>query len=340
MRRAAIVSVAALLMSCGIAGSGEEKQGSGDQSQWTLTATLSRPNLTVQHGSTDTTTLIITRGGGFTGDVQIASIETPGITTVISTPVTVGSVTTAKISVTPGTASDVVYTIPIPLQIDSKVDNLNSHLDLSLNVTRKNGFWTTAPTTMSVARGGASGPTRVTFTKTGFTDDVTMSLPLFNGAPAGITATFSPNPIVGDTVTSMTILIDSSVPEGSYSVGVRCNGGGYQGTAPLTITVTAAAGLSMNAVTNPVLVARGGQSGTLINLVRTNLTAGITPTVTSTLPAGVTVTFGPPTSFGPTISMNVATTLAATPGTFTVSVTSGGVGVPLVTIPITVTISP
>ncbi len=323
-----------------IGGDNNNNNGTGDKSKWAVALALPRSTLTVQHGSTDTMTLTVTRSGGFTGAVTLVADMLPGAAVTLGNQATTGAVTSALLSVSPYTGSDVVYSIPFGVHVNTDVDNVRLDTMIVLNVTRKNGFWTTAPATMSVGRGGASGPTRVTFTKTGFTDDVTASLPLFNGAPAGITATFSPNPIVGDTVTMMTVLVDASVPEGSYSVGVRMNGGGYQGTAPLTLTVTAAVGLSMNFATNPLIMAKGLGNSTFINLVRTNLTAGITPTVTSTLPTGVTVSFGPPTSFGPTVSMSVNTTAAAAPGTYTVNVTSGGAGVPVVTIPLTLTITP
>ena len=317
----------------------DPKDGTGDPSAWVITATLSRPTLTVPHTGTDTSTVTVTRSGGFTGAVTFGADAPPNMAATFTNVVTSGTTTTALLTVGVSSGGG-VYSIPFPVHANGPEASVHSDQTVTINVVHNVGFWTTAPATMSVAAGSASGPTRVTFTKTGFTDDVTMSLALLNGAPTGITATFTPNPIVGDTVTSMTVLVDPAVPLGTYSLGVRTNGGGYQGTAPLALTVTAAATLTMSAVTNPIVIARGGQGGTLINLVRTNFSLGITPVITSTLPVGVTASFGPPTSFGPTVSLNVIPTPAAQPGTFTINVTSGGVGVPVVTIPITVTITP
>ena len=339
MRPARILALAALSTACAIAGGEDSHNGTGDPANWTVTATFARPTLTVPHGGQDTVTVTVTRGGGYTGAIDFFVDSIPGFTAVLSNIQTSGLTTTALFTVGFGPGG-LVFSTPYSVHANADKEGLHADPTITVNVVHNNGFWTTAPARLSVARGSASGPTRVTFTKTGFTDDVTMSLPLFNGAPAGITATFTPNPIAGDTVTSMTILVDTSVPEGSYSLGVRCNGGGYQGTAPLTLTVTAAAGLSMSFVTNPLIVARGAQNATFINLVRTNLTAGITPTITSTLPTAVAASFGPPTSFGLTVSLNFNVNIAAIPGTYTVNVTSGGVGVPVVTIPLTLMITP
>ena len=339
------VTAGAFLGACTISPVGGDdnkptNNGTGSESNWTLTVTPARPALTIQHGNSDTVTITATRGGGFTGAIAFYSDSTVGVPTTITNMVTTGTVTTALLTVGTTTFNDNIISFPLNVRASATSANVFGDAALTLNITRKNGFWTTAPAAMSVAAGAGSGPTRVTFTKTGFTSDVTASLPLFNGAPAGITATFTPNPIVGDTVTSMTILVDGAVPEGTYSVGVRMNGGGYQGTAPLSLTVTARATLTMSFVTNPLIVAKGSGNSTLINLVRTNFTAGITPTVTSTLPTGVTVSWGPSTSFGPTISMSVSASAAAVAGTYILSVTSGGVGVPIVTIPLTLTITP
>ena len=341
--RTLCVIVIGFLSACTISpigGGGDNNNGTGDKSKWAISLALPRSTLNIAHGSTDTMTMTVTRSGGFTGAVTLDVDPVGGAAITVTNVATVGTVTTALLSVSPYTGSDLPYTIPFGVHVNTAEQAVHVDATITLNVMHKIGFWTTAPATMSVAAGAGSNPTRVTFTKTGFTDDVTASLPLFNGAPAGITATFSPNPIVGDTVTSMTILVDGAVPEGTYSVGVRMNGGGYQGTAPLSLTVTARATLTMSFATNPLIVAKGFSNSTFINLVRTNFTSGITPTVTSTLPTGVTVGFGPPTSFGPTVSMSVITTAAAVAGTYTISVTSGGAGVPIVTIPLTLTITP
>lgn len=336
------VCLAVLAAAAGCKPADEQNQGTGDPSQWTLTATFSRPDLTIQHGNTDTTTIVVTRGGGFTGQVTISTpFVPPGITATIDNIATTGTTTTARLTVMPGTGSDLVYSIPIP--VDVAADGADLHTDppptVNINVTRKNGFWVTAPATMSVPRGASSGPITVHFTKTGFSSDVTMSL-FQNTAPAGITATFTPNPIASDTNTTMVVSVDPSVVEGTYSVGVRANGGGYQGTAPMTVTVTAAPGLTMVPASPTMTVTKGTQGSNVFTLNRTNLPGLITMSSSSTtLPAAVTVSFGPNPAGGPSTTMFVnVPLLSVQSGTYVINVTSGGTGVPVVTVPITLTI--
>jgi len=336
MRFLPLLLLASAAIGCG--GTSDPVQGTGNPSLWTLTATFARSSITLQHGATDTVTVRVTRGGGFTGTVEILADSTPGLSTAISNVVTTGTTTTALLTLSAGTGSDVVYTIPIGVHAVATGAELHSDPTLEVTVTRKNGFWTTAPATLSVPRGGASGPINVHFTKTGFTDPVTLSLALFNGAPAGLTATFTPNPVVQDTNSTMTVLVDASVPEGTYSVGTRANGGGYQGTAPMTLTVTPGATLTMVAGTNPLIVVKGANNVSVITLTRTNLPGLITMSVTSTLPAGISVSFGPNPAGGTTSSMLVSATAGSASGSFVLSVSSGGPGVPVVTIPVTVTV--
>ena len=246
MRPARILALAALSTACAIAGGDDSHNGTGDPANWTVTATFARPTLTVPHGGQDTVTVTVTRGGGYTGAIDFFVDSIPGFTAVLSNIQTSGLTTTALFTVGFGPGG-LVFSTPYSVHANADKEGLHADPTITVNVVHNNGFWTTAPARLSVARGSASGPTRVTFTKTGFTDDVTMSLPLFNGAPAGITAT---------------------------------------------------------------------------------------------LPTAVAASFGPPTSFGSTVSLNFNVNIAAISGTYTVNVTSGGVGVPVVTIPLTLMITP
>ena len=212
---ALLLASAALGCGGGDGGTNDPDQGTGNPSLWTLTATFARSSITLQHGATDTVTVRVTRGGGFTGAVVIFADSNAGLGAAISNVVTNGTTTTALLTLTAGTGSDIVYTIPIGVHVVATGADLHSDPTLEVNVTRKNGFWTTAPATLSVPRGGTSGPINVHFTKTGFTDPVTLSLPLFNGAPAGITGSFTPNPVIQDTNSTMTVAVDASVPEGT-----------------------------------------------------------------------------------------------------------------------------
>jgi hypothetical protein len=338
MRLLPALLLSAAFIGCGGEGDKGPVEGTGDSSLWTVTATLARPSVTLQHGASDTLTVTVTRGGGFTGTVEIFADSTPGLGAVISNVRSSGTTTTALLTLTAGTQSDVVYTIPILVHVQATGVEIHSDPTLTVNVTRKNGFWTTAPPTLSVARGGTSGPINVHFTKTGFTDPVALSLPIFNGGPAGITATFTPNPVASDTNSTMTVSVDGTVPEGSYSAGVRVNGGGYQGTAPITITVTPGASLSIVACVNPLIVLKNSNNFCALTFTRTNLPGLITMSVTSTLPAGISVSFGPNPVGGTSSAMTVSATGGAASGSFVLNVTSGGPGVPVVTLPITVTV--
>ena len=332
--RGLMLALPGLVGGCSALGAGEPTQ-----EKWTVQVSLSRPSISIPHAASDNLTITVARGGGFTGPVIFSAAPPPGLTAVFSDIVTTGTVTTALITVGAGANSNLTYTTVIPLHVATPSD-LVADLGLEVSVTPKVGFWVTAPATLSVPRGSASGPIRVTFTKTGFTDDVTMSLALFNGAPAGITATFTPNPIVVDTVTSMTVMVDPSVSEGTYTVGTRANGGGYQGTSPLSLTVTAAPTLGLTLNSSTLNVVRGTNLATLLTFQRTNFTAPITMTVTSPPPFGMVISFSPNPSPGATTLVNVNATPAMALGTYIISLTSSGFGVPVVTIPLTVTVLP
>src|SRR4051812_20543623 len=56
MRLAGAFAASLVLVGCSLLKDESADQGTGDKSQWTLTTTLSRPTITIQHGGTDTVT--------------------------------------------------------------------------------------------------------------------------------------------------------------------------------------------------------------------------------------------------------------------------------------------
>src|SRR5438034_118068 len=71
------------------------------------------------------------------------------------------------------------------------------------------------PTALTIVQ-GASAPTTVTVTRTNFTGAVTLSL---GGAPAGVTAAFTPTAPTG-TSSTLTLSVGIAVAPGTYNLTV------------------------------------------------------------------------------------------------------------------------
>ncbi len=337
--RLASVAIACVTLGCqlpvGEAAKTDPANGTGSVKNWAFTISPSHNNFTVQAGTTDTMVLTITRVGGFTGPVNLEIMNPDGGVTVTSEPVTTtGAITTTnvltKVNGPHLPLADVGYGIhaaPVSTDVEGQ------SLDVKYSIVRKTGTFINAPATLSVGR-GQSISQRITITRTSY--DLPVPFTLFN-APQGVTATFSPNPVT-DTVTQMTLTADASAVEGTYSIGVRDNEGTtFQGTAPVTLTVTAPGSIAISTPINPLAVPKNTTVPAGIIITRTNYTGPVTITV-SGVPDGVTTAFTSPVS-GNNVPINFINSGSGTPGAYPILITASGPGLTSVSLTLTINVS-
>jgi hypothetical protein len=228
------------LGACGLVQPEEDDNGTGDRANWAFTGTASKTNVTIQQGVTDTILITVTRSGGFTGPVQVVPAPTMGFTLSVGTPATSGTTTTTPLIVSiPASFGLLNAPFQFFANLVPSADGMHEvGLTFNLTVTPKPGLFVQAQSSVTIPASGAPVNFPFAIVRTQFPDDVSFSL---INAPAGITATFSPNPLTGGaTQSTMTIRTNGTVAAGTYtSLGLRANAGlPSQGTAPLTVIVT------------------------------------------------------------------------------------------------------
>jgi hypothetical protein len=313
--------------------------GTGSTNNWSFTMSLAHNNFTVAQNATDTDIVTFTRVGGFTGPINLEFMNPDSGVVLTSEPVTTsGAITTTRLLTHVNGPhqpfANAIYGLhaaPVSTEVEGQFTNVN------FSIVRKDGTFINAPTALSVGR-GQSIQQRVSIIRTNYNVPVPFVLALFNGAPAGITATFSPNPVT-DTVTQMTLSVDASVPEGTYSIGVRDNEGipNFQGTAPVTLTVTPAGTISLSANLTTLAIPKNTTVPGGITITRNNYAGPVTITL-SGVPAGVTTSIANPIT-GNNFSINFTNTATGTPGSYPVVVTASGPGLTPVSITITINVS-
>jgi len=109
-------------------------------------------------------------------------------------------------------------------------------------------------------------------------------------------------------------------------------------TTTLTVTVTAAAAIVLT--TSPAtLSVQQGQSGTTtLTIARTNFTGAVALT-SSGEPAGVAVSFNPPSVTGTTSTVTVAVGAAVAANTYTITLTGAGTGITSATVTLSLTVT-
>ena len=292
-----------------------------------MSIALAHNNFTVAQAATDTNVVTITRTGGFTGPVNFEFNIPPdsGITLTAEPITTTGAVTTTRILTAVRGAHpplpNLIYNLhaaPVSTEVEG------AFVDVHFDIVRKNGTFINAPTTLTVGR-GQSIVQRVSIIRTNYNPAVPLNLVF---APAGMTATFSPNPIAaGDTVSQMTLTADASLAEGVYNVGVRSSEGivGIQGTAPVAVTVTPAGTFTFSLTAGTLAVPTNTTVPVGVNIVRTNFSGPITFNVTG-VPPGVNLLINNPAT-GNNFQISFGNTAQSVAGSYQVQVTATAPGV-------------
>ncbi len=164
----------------------------------------------------------------------------------------------------------------------------------------------------------------------GFTGSVSFSIA---GLPAGVTASFSPNPTTKSS--TMTITAGSSALVGVYNLIITGTSGSAVTTTPLQLSVLAPT-FSVSSTSAGITLHQGGTATAILYATSpAPLPSGVT-LVASALPSGVTASFSPdPTNI--TSTMTLSASNAAPLGTSSVTVTGTCCGLTAsTTVPVTV----
>ncbi len=281
-------------------------------------------SLTINRGASGTSTITITRSGGFTGGVSLSASGLPaGVTASFSpNPATGGSgvltltasstatLGAATVTVT-GTGGGLTRSTPINLTVSQPQTP-----DFSLSAN---------PASLTINR-GASGTSTITITRTGgFTDSVSFTA---GALPAGVTASFSPNPATGNS-SVLTLSASATATLGAAAVTVTGTGGGISKNLTINLTVNDVATPDFTLSASPASLAiNRGASGTIaIAITRTGGFTGAVDLSASGLPAGVTASFNPDPATGNSSVLTLAVSSTATLGGAAITVTGSGGGV-------------
>jgi hypothetical protein len=190
-------------------------------------------------------------------------------------------------------------------------------------------------TTLSVGQ-GASGAVAVSLDRNNFTGPVTLTV---ENLPAGVTASFSPNPVTAN-ASLLTIVAPAESSPGSSTVTVRgtTTGGGDQ-SAELTLTITPTGDFSLSALPASISLASGGSDQSTVTINRTGGFAGSVALAVTGQPPGLTATLNPSVPAGDVATLSLAASSSLPAGTYPLTLTGSSAGRAnrTLTLPVTVT---
>jgi uncharacterized membrane protein len=300
-----------------------------------FTLSMTPATLNITQGQTGNATININRTGGFSANVTLSLEGAPAGVTSSFTPnpasgassamaVTVGA------GVAPGNYNMTVRgTTPNPSPDGSLSPAAVAQMapDQTLSITISiavAGGYSLSATAASAPQGG-TGTSTITLNRTGGnTSSVTLAL---EGAPAGVTGSFAPNPAAGGTST-LTLTVGAAVAIGSSNVTVRGTAAGLADqTTTFQLTVTAAGGFTLTAAPTALTLAPGANGSSTITINRTGgFTGAVNFSHTTNAPAGVTISFNPVGTTGNTSTMNVSVGGGVAVGSYSITVKANSPG--------------
>lgn len=336
VRATALASMLLTLNACG--GSGDAAGPSGTVGGFTVSISGAAPSIV--QGGTGTITASIGRTGSFSQTVQLTVEGLPSGVTASFSPASISN----------GTASTTL-TIQVAAQVapGSYALVVRGSASGLTDQTATVGFTVTAapaapaiaivatPAQLSVAPGG-SVSTTIAITRTNFTGTAVIAVQ--SGLPTGVTAVNSPSGPVTGTSVQVTFDVGAAVAPGVYSIVLQ--GAGFQatsGTTSVTLTVTGPSGaVTLTAAPAALSIQQGAQASTAITLTRTNYTGAVSLSVTGAV-TGLTTSVAPTSTTGNSATLSVAAGNGATPGTYPLTVTASGSGVPTTQLTVSVTVT-
>lgn len=197
-----------------------------------------------------------------------------------------------------------------------------------------------SPAALTVEQGGTGTVTVTLVRGGGFADPVNVTV---TGLPAGVTLSVTPQQLTGNTnQATVTVNVANTVPAGTYTATVTGTATGIGSTtATYTLTVTALPTYTLTATPAAVSIGQGGSGTTTIGIQRTNFAGGVALTLDNP-PAGVTGSFNPTpaTANQSTLTINVASSVAAGNYNLTVKGSATGPGDKTTVVALTVTPPP
>lgn len=288
---------------------------------------------TVVQGNSTAIATTVTRTN-FTGAVALAVSGQPtGVTTNVTTNGDAGT-----IAVNVGANAPIGTSTLTVTASGTGVANATATYALTITAAPTGSFTVAVAPAALTVQAGANGQATITVTRTNFTGAVALTV---TGAPNGVTTALGQSTLNNpDTSTPLTIGVGGAVAAGNYPLTITGTSGGTTQTATLTLTVTAApaGSIALALSATSATVNQGASTQFTVNITRTNFAGNVTIALTG-LPAGVTPTITTSPTPGNAVTVQLAVGAATAPGSYGITVTGSGTGIPNATTQFTLNVT-
>jgi uncharacterized membrane protein len=279
-------------------------------------------------GSSGSTTVMITRIGGFAGPLTLSAENLPAGVTASFEPATIpasGSASTLTLTAAAGAATG-----ESTVTLRATGEGIAARaMTIPLSVNAQPGFTLAfSPNAVSIAQ-NAKADVILNVTRTGgFTGEVTFDL---GPAVPGLQGLFSfaPDRTTGNQ-TTLSIDLLSGTPTGSYDLVVVGRSAGLADrTATIRVTVVAPPpSFTLTVGPTGVTLPQGGTGIANVSIGRVGGFAGAVTLAVTGAPQGLTATLNPTSTTGNTSTLTLTAASNLAPGTYAMTVTATSPGMP------------
>lgn len=296
-------------------------------------STLASPDsLTVDAGSSGTTTVTTQVFDGFSSAVSLSASGLPSGVTATFSPSSIAAPGSGSSSLTldvGGSATAGTHSFTITGSGGGVTSTAGASLTIASSGVPSFSL-SDNPTAVTVAAGGSGQSTVTAAISGGFNAAISLSA---SGLPTGVTASFNPTSIAapGSGSSTLTLSAASGAAAGSYTITISGTGGGLTETTSVSLTVTASSSPAFSLAVSPASVSVA-QGGTGTATATTTVSGGFDATISlsaSGLPVGATASFNPSSIAAPgagTAAMTISVGASTAVGVYTVTVTATGGG--------------
>ena len=303
--------------------------------EFSIALSVSPTDVSIPIGGRQTLSVNVTRGGGYQGGVSFVVDGLPSYVTASFEPSVLWG-TTGQATLTLVTTDEApagVYPIVVRARGDVVTEK---SVTVNCTLVRVPGFTLSAAApTVSVERGGTAQLGVGVGRTGGFTGAVNLAV---DNAPAGLTASFAPNPATADQ-SMLTLSAASTLGAGTYSISIHGTAtGAPDKSAALTVTVVETMGFTIS-LDQSALTLVPPASGTVgINVQRVGGFTGAVSLFAEGFPTGVTASINPNPATGASASLTLTASPAVSEGTYTMYLRGEAAGRPTLRVPLQLTI--
>lgn len=273
---------------------------------------LSASALSIAPGASGESTITISPLNGFSGMVNLAVSGLPAGVTASLSPASAATSSTLTL-----TASSSAASSTSTITVTGTSGSVTNTARLLLTVTGVPSFSVAAsPASLSVLQGGAVASTITIGPENGFKGTVTLTA---SGLPTGVTASFSAANATKPL--TLTLTASTSAVLGTSTVTITGASGSLRSAVDINLTVAAEPRFTLTASPASLSIEQGSEGATTtITVIPQNGFSGTVALSATSLPYGVTATFGPASTAGAsTLTLTAASN--ASPGLSTVTIT-------------------